>query len=311
MKLAAAVLASTFAIHDFTPDFWRFWDAAENKSIEERAQLWQQLYVSRHQAVFDDLAAPCKNQFDATWHRQHYLTGLPRVIPEIRAIVAGLPQQLDAASARFLQAFPDMHWSGDIYVMASGYCFNGRAQQIQGRSALLFGVDAIAALGQKDLIPGMHHELFHRYHREFFEFEANGTYPLWTALWAEGMAQYVAEQLNPSASEIDLSLIPSGMPQHVDTRRAELAADFLRRFESTSVTDATVYFNDMNSKDALVPPRAGYRLGTLVVRELAKEHSLQTLAHWSQREAKPHIRAALERISAAKRGADGRDRRVG
>lgn len=87
-------------------------------------------------------------------------------------------------------------------------CFSGRSQTIEGRSALLFGVDAMAALGMKDLIPGM---------------------------------------------QLDLGL---------------------------------------------VPPRSGYRLGMLVARELSKKYSIQTMAHWSQAEAKPRVRAALERISA-------------
>jgi hypothetical protein len=102
----------------------------------------------------------------------------------------------------------------------------------------------MAALGQKDLIPGMQHELFHRYQHQFFDNEANGAYPLWTALRAEGMAQYVSEILNPSASEIDLAHVPPGMVQQVDSR--------LRRFESTAGEDATLYFNDIDSKDALV-----------------------------------------------------------
>lgn len=290
--------AATFAIHDLTPDFWRFWEAAQNQPVEQQAQLWQQLYVAPHQAVFNDLATPCKDQFDRVWLRTRYLADLPRVVPAIREIVAGLAQQLDEANGRFLKTFPDMRWSGDVYVMASGYCFNGRAQMIQGRSALLFGVDAIAALGQKDLIPGMHHELFHRYHRQFFDFEASSAYPLWTALWAEGMATYVAEQLNPSASEIDLSQLPLGMVRQVNDRRAELAANFLRRFESTTEQDAKLFFNDINSKDAVVPARGGYQLGVLVIRELSQQYSIRTMAHWSQAEAKPRIREALERIKA-------------
>jgi hypothetical protein len=288
---------ATFAVHDFTPDFWRFWEAAKNLPVEQQARLWQQLYVVPHQAVFNDLATPCKDQYDAVWFRTKYLADLPRVVPAIRAIVAGLAQQLEEANGRFLKTFPDMRWSGDVYVMASGYCFNGRAQMIQGRSALLFGVDAIAALGQKDLIPGMQHELFHRYHRQFFDFEASSAYPLWTTLWAEGMASYVAEKLNPSASELDLSQLPLGMVRQVDDRRAELAADFLRRFESTAEKDATVFFNNINSKDAVVPARAGYQLGVLVVRELSKQNSILTMAHWSQSEAKPRVREALERMS--------------
>jgi hypothetical protein len=291
--------AATFEIHDFTPDFWRFWEAAQNQPVERQAQLWQQLYVSRHQAVFDDLAAPCKDQYDSVWARTNYLPQLPRMIPAIRTIVDGLQQQLDAANRRFLEAFPDMRWSGDIYIMAAGYCFNGRAQMIRGRSALLFGVDTMASLGQRDLIPGMQHELFHRYHQPFFDFQASKGYPLWTALWAEGMAQYVSERLNPSASDADLAHVPAGMVQKVDARRAELAADFLRRFESTTEQDAKLYFNDGLSKDPFVPARAGYELGVLVVRELSKQYPLQTMAHWSQADAKPKIRATLEQISAA------------
>ena len=290
--------ADTFAIHDFTPDFWKFWKAAQDQPVEQQVQLWQQQYVAPHQAVFDDLATPCKKQYDAVWSRTHYFTDLPRVVPAIRALVADLTRQLKEANGRFLKSFPDMSWSGDIYIMASGYCFNGRAQTIQGRSALLFGVDTMAALGQKDLIPTMQHELFHRYHREFFDFEVSSAYPLWTALWAEGMATYVSEQLNPSASQVDLAMIPFGMVRQVDDRRAELAADFLRRFESTAEKDATLYFNDANSKDAVVPARAGYQLGVLVLRDLSKQHSMQTMAHWPQAEAKPKVRAALERISA-------------
>lgn len=290
--------ATTFAIHDYTPDFWKFWKAAQGRPVELQAQLWQQQYVAPHQAVFDDLAAPCKDQFDPVWARTNYFPDLPRVVPAIRALVTGLTAQLDQANSRFLKMFPDMRWAGDVYVMASGYCFNGRAQMIQGRSALLFGVDATAALGQKDLIPGMQHELFHRYHHQFFDFEASSGYPLWTVLWAEGMASYVAEQLNPSASDLDLSRVPLGMVREVDDRRGELAADFLRRFESTAEQDATLYFNGINAKDARVPTRAGYQLGVLVVRDLAKQYSIQSMAHWPQADAKARVHAALERISA-------------
>jgi hypothetical protein len=296
--LAVALAAALpFTIHDLTPEFWRFWDAAQNQPTARQEQLWQERYVASHQRVFDDLATPCKDQFDADWFRANYLKDLPRIVPALRSMVAELPRQLDQANRRFVKTFPDMRWSGDVYVMAAGFCFNGRAQKIQGRDAVLFGVDTMVALGQKDLIPTMHHELFHRYHREFFDFEGSSGYPLWTTLWAEGLATYVSEELNPAASETDLGMVPLGMARKVDNRRAELAADFLRRFESTAEKDATVYFNDTNSQDAFVPARAGYQLGVLVVRELSKRESLQTMAHWSQAEAKPKIRAALDRIS--------------
>jgi hypothetical protein len=294
-----AAPAASFTIHNFMPEFWLFWDAAQNQPVERQMQLWQDIYVKPHQAVFSDLAGPCKDEWDAAWARTKYFPGLPKIVPDIRAMTDTLPQKLDVARDRFLEMFPDMRWSGDIYVMASGYCFNGRAQMIQGRSALLFGVDATIALGQKDLIPGMTHELFHRYHRSFFDFEASSGYPLWTTLWAEGMAQYVAEALNPSASEIDLSHLPAGMVQQVDAKREQLAADFLKRFDSRDRHDAQVYFNDIDSKDPLVPARGGYELGVLVARALSQHYSVQTLAHWSQKEAEPKIKAALMVMSGS------------
>jgi hypothetical protein len=91
-----------------------------------------------------------------------------------------LPQKLTVAQSRFLEMFPDMQWAGDIYVMASGYCFDGRAQLIQGRSAVLFGVDVMVHFGEQELVPIMDHELFHRYHHDFFDFEGSSGYPLWT-----------------------------------------------------------------------------------------------------------------------------------
>lgn len=292
---------ASFTIHNFMPEFWKFWAAAQNQPTDQQARLWQDIYVKPHQKVFNDLAEPCKDEFDPAWARARYFPRLPSIVPAMHAMADSLPQKLTVAQNRFLQMFSDMRWAGDIYVLASGYCFNGRAQMIQGRSAVLFGVDDIVSLGQKDLIPGIDHELFHRYHHEFFDFEPSSGYPLWTVLWAEGMAQYVSEQLNPAASERDLSLVPIGMAQTVDRRQAELAADFLKRFDSTEESDATVYFNNSNSKDPFVPARAGYELGVLAIRELAKHDSIQVLAHWSQQEAKPKLHKALIALAGLSR----------
>jgi hypothetical protein len=71
LSLALAAPPASFTVHDFLPEFWRFWEAAENQPVERQAQLWQSLYVQRHQAVFDDLAEPCKDQYDPAWARTH------------------------------------------------------------------------------------------------------------------------------------------------------------------------------------------------------------------------------------------------
>ena len=100
---------------------------------------------------------------------------------------------------------------------------------------------------------------------------------------------------------MDLSHLPAGSVQKVDANRRELAAAFLKKFNSTQEMDAKVWFNDIRSQDPLVPARGGYELGVLVAKELAKRYSDQTMAHWPQSEAKPKIQAALQAI------AEGRD----
>ena len=310
-SLTLAAPVATFEIHNFMPEFWTFWTAAQNQTVERQAELWRDLYVMPHQEVFNDLAGPCKDQFDPEWARTHYFPSLAKIAPGMRELTDALPQKLEAAQDRFLRLFPDMRWTGDIYVMASGYCFNGRAQSIRGHGAILFGIDAVVGLGQKDLIPGMTHELFHRYHQQFFDFTPSSGDPLWTVLWAEGLAQYVAEQLNPMASEVDLSHVPIGMVQQVDDKRRELAADFLKRFTATDEADAKRWFNDINSKDPVVPARAGYELGVLVVRELSKHYTLQAMAHWSRAQTGPRVREALISIAQARERSHRRSGTIG
>ena len=293
----AAASTASFRIHDLMPDFWKFWAAAQGQPVSRQAELWQTIYVNPHRALFDDLAAACREEYDPAWARAHYFPDLPKIVPGMHAADSDLPPKLSAARQHFLRMFPDMRWSGDVYLMASAYCFNGRAQTIAGHEAILLGIDTRVALGQKDPIPDMTHELFHRYHYQFFDFKPSSGYPLWTTLWAEGMALYVAERLNPKASDADLSLFPIGMPRRVDGRRQELAADFLKVFSATDEADARKWFNDDDSKDPVIPARAGYELGALVAREIAQRYSIQTMAHWSRSQAQPRIRAALLSIA--------------
>lgn len=293
----ASVAPASFRIHNLMPDFWKFWAAAQGQPVARQAKLWQALYVKPHRRLFDDLAPACKEEYAPAWARANYFPNLAGIVPGMRAADSGLPRKLSAARQRFLRMFPDMRWSGDVYLMASAYCFNGRAQIIAGHEAILLGIDTRVALGQKDPIPDMTHELFHRYHYQFFDFKPSSGYPLWTTLWAEGMALYVAERLNPHASDADLSLFPIGMPGRVDGRRQELAADFLKSFSATDEADARKWFNDDNSKDPVIPARAGYELGALVVRQIARRYSIQTMAHWSRGQAQPRIRAALRSIA--------------
>ena len=297
--IIAAAAAATFAIHDFTADFWQFWEAAQNQPIERQAQLWQQLYVSKHQAVFDELAQPCKGEWNDGWFRAHYLPELPQAVPAIRTIAAGLSQQLDAASRRFLQTFPDMQWSvADSESWPRLLLTDARSRS--GAGALLFGVDTMSALRSEE--PDPRHASRTVSSLSPFVLRVRGIRRL-SALDRAlgGRPGDLCRQGAESVGQRDRSrngAAGNGPAGRCSTGRGS-AADFLRRFESTAGKDATLYFNDTNSKDAVVRRELAQDLGALVARELSKQYSLQTVAHWSQAEAKPKIRAALEQMSAS------------
>jgi hypothetical protein len=288
--------ANDVIIHSFMPDFWNFWHTAQNQSPDEQLKTWHSLYIQPHSAVFTDLATPCAKHLSDSALQKEYLPTLSEFIPTIRSLDAEMPATISRARHRFLVMFPDMRWSGDIYIMASAGCFNGRSQRIQGREALLLGLDDIAELHETNLPPLLHHELFHRYHYVFFPYEPERNEPLWVRLWAEGLATYVSRKLNPSATNMDTLWIENPQVKNLDEKETAIATAFLGRFASESPQDASLYFMDDQSKDQAIPARAGYYLGLKVAEQLGRNYSPQQMGHWNRAEAEPRIRAALEEL---------------
>ncbi|HEV2442925.1 MAG TPA: hypothetical protein VGT07_10410 [Steroidobacteraceae bacterium] len=176
------------AVRNLMPQFWDFWQMAQNKPAAEQLQLWRRLYERPNAAVFSDLRGVCAKDWASDALQKEYFPILKGLTPGMRSLSASLPLTIDAVQKTFTAAFPDMRWTGPIYILASAGCFNGRSQVIQGRPALLLAVDVIVGLGETNLAPLVTHETFHRYHYVFFPFEPQLPQPLWVRLWAEGMA---------------------------------------------------------------------------------------------------------------------------
>lgn len=299
MALAVPSAASArFEFHDLMPDFWAFWAEAAGRTPAEQSSLWERLYRSAHADVLN--ALPCRALKSPGGPVAHFAS-IPRLSPAMHRVADRVQETVPIAERRFARRFPDMRWHGAVYLLYTGGCFDGRPADIHGGSALMFGADVIAEVGETDLVPLVQHEMFHLYHAQFFA--AADPAPLWTSLWQEGLAVYAAQSLNHRTANVNL-LTPDALVAAVDARRGELASDFLRRFASSAAADNSLYF-DGASVDARIPTRAGYRLGYLIARHLERSegYGLSTMAHWSVAEAEPHVRAALIALSGR---ADGR-----
>lgn len=277
-------------LHDLMPSYWRF-AAAATKHPEAAQQAWTRDYYAPNRAVLADLQCSLLASGKLPPART---AELARIEPGMRAATAALRRDLPGALARFDRALPDNRWHGDIYLLVSLGCFDGRAQSIGGKPAMLLGADVLAATGNRAPAVLLTHELFHLYHRQFFQPEGD---PIWASLWSEGLATYASGELNPGAS-LEALLLPRALVDAVDKDRARLAADLAAHLDESGTRAETLYFRT-DDRTEPVPPRAGYYLGLLAVRELAgKGYSLTDMAHWNAETARERVQQALAVVGA-------------
>ncbi|MGY2134143.1 DUF2268 domain-containing putative Zn-dependent protease [Hymenobacter sp. HD11105] len=290
--------APSYTVIDLMPDFWKFWRQAQGKDEQTQIQLFKQLVSKPHPEVYnnDVLGGSPGKTFDED---------LPQRYPKIQAmvqpkmaIVERLSRQigkdLPRYESRFRKTFPDLNYNGRIYFMYSLGAFDGGTRTIEGKQALLFGLDMMAYVygDEADPEPFFDHELFHVYHSQFMG-EDN---QLIAALWREGLATYVAHALNPKAAGVGLFGLPRNTPERTQADLPRYARELHAVLSSTSSDDYARYFLGGRDEQAPTPARSGYYIGYLVAEKLAKKHSLQELAHAPLSKLRPEIEQALTEL---------------
>jgi len=156
--------------------------------------------------------------------------------------------------------------------------------QIQDKKALMFGVDKIVKhFDFQNYIPFFQHELTHIYHSLYHTPIENGKYSagsLYNNLWTEGLAVYISSVLNPEASDKEIFMRDS-LPQKVDRVLKIIAQDIIESLYSTDKEVIRKYFWE-SSIDTVIPKTAGYYIGYILVKEIAKEYSLNELIKFKE-----------------------------
>ncbi len=203
-------------------------------------------------------------------------------------------QLLAPAYGAFAAAFPDIGEVGDIYLLHSLGEMDGGTRTFDDELYIIFGADVMTwAHPYDDEQPFFHHELFHVLHRRSFpECET-----IWCGLWTEGLAVYVAHELNPGASDSQLLLtVPEPIRQALDDNLAEAACAVRARLDSHDENDISALFSFERLNERL-PPRFGYYVGFLVAQEAGRTASLQELADLDHAEARAAVDAALSAMA--------------
>lgn len=264
------------------PLYWEFWDRAQALPQGEQVRLFRDMVVARRPDVYNAsvMNLPAGASFEAM---------LPEIYPKAVAwtsphqdVIRRLSREIESAlpghQAAFTRAFPDFRFDGRVYFLYALGAFDGAARTVNGRPALLFGLDVIAAVLGKEasLAPLFHHELFHAYHGPMMGTTGRGQ-PLWLSLWVEGLATLVARELNPDASDVAIFGLPTNTPARAAGDLQRIASLLRSKLDSTAPEDYDTFFTGSEG-DAAVPRRSGYYVGYLVAARLQRGRSLHDLA---------------------------------
>lgn len=196
-----------------------------------------------------------------------------------------------AANTHFRTVFPDYAPTMPIYLLHSLGEMDGGTREIGGRNVAVFGADVIARIHDAGTIgPFLSHELFHFHHSRFFP-DCDG---LWCSLWQEGLATYVAAQMNPGADDRALLLtIPRPMRPEVEPRLGEAMCLAREKFDSASREDYAEFFFGSGSGKRF-PQRFGYYLGYRLLQKIGEGRTLQQLATAPPDQVRPMLIEAID-----------------
>ncbi len=289
---------------DTTQEFVRFWGTAEGKPEAERVQLFLDTVVRAHPELFtkDVLGKQALAGQDAAADKKAvvaaYLKNVERYVPKMREISASINRDLAKYAKEFGAAFPDYASKMPIYFMVSLFDFDGGTRMVDGRMALLFGIDGIAKYhGPEDKLSVLfHHELFHQYHEQIAPELGADEVPIWMSLWEEGLATYVSQKMNPGTSDAE-ALFSKVLVEKVPAILPAVTRELLDNFDSMDKKEYAAFFYGKNDRTDL-PGRSGYYIGLRIAQQLGARHSMQELARMRGPELKAAVRAELEKLAA-------------
>ena len=217
-------------------------------------------------------------------------------------VMADLRRSIERAQAAF-RKLDDFRCDFPIYLTDSLGQFDGAGRVVDGRRALVLGVDALdGERNSLSLAVFVAHEMFHRYHfmAGGFSDDDADRQPLWRTLWAEGLATYASRVLTRGATVGQAWMLPADLAQRAAPLTPRIAADLLAHLDRVDPDVYRTYFTYGNKAVAArgLPWRSGYYVGYLVATRLGRRFTLGELAHMPPRRVHDLIRDALRGMAS-------------
>jgi hypothetical protein len=293
--VAAPEPASFYTLTDLTDEYANFFDRTQGMETPARVAAFKAEMNPYFPGFYDTervsgfITAERYDGLIAT-----SFENFPALRERYERTSATFESMIEPARVSFEAAFPDVEPIGQIYLLNSVGEMDGGQRTVNGRNYLVFGADVMARLYQ----PGQeraffHHELFHVYHSQFFK----DCDEVWCGVWREGLATYVAHQLNPNATDLELLLTsPRPIRPEVDADPPRAICAVRALLHSESNDDMGALLRGGRNLEGL-PPRVGDYIGYLAAREAGRTRMPQQLAHLTVEEAGPIVEASLASLA--------------
>jgi hypothetical protein len=296
-----------YRVVDTMPAFWEFWTRAERADRPTQLRLLKEIVVARHPEVYTPKViglGPGRTLEEAlTEGFGLFMDKLVSHVPTMRRLSTQIASDLPHFQQSFRRLFPDLCWTGTVYYLASLGGFDGATREVDGKTALMFGIDMIAFIHGKNanLEPLFHHELFHLYHHQF---DSRGSpaedeaAPVLWGLWGEGLAVHATKVLHPKATNAELLLSDQLV---AETRRVwpALVTELRAKLTSASIDTYRDFFLG-SGKRADVPKRAGYYVGLRVAEEVAKTREWKDMVRLRGAPLRAAVDEALSKLETSK-----------
>ena len=286
-------------IHNMAPDFIAYWNRVKAMPTDEQVRFLKSDFFPKFPEFYKyKIQKWKKNGIMPDEELAKHLNEFHQLEAEFVLKTTEITSNLNSTMASFIKSVPGLNKDFDIYITHSFGEMDAGTRRIEDKIYFILGVDAMVKYhkGFSTETPFFHHELFHVYHGQFLPEEEI----LWVALWAEGLATYASEQLNPNASMKDLMLdLPEGMICEIDANINYYWMDLTKRLTSKSEVDYETYFL-LSSKHKNIVRRAGYYLGYLLAKEIGRTRSVPEMAQMRSDEILPLLKATIAKIQKLK-----------
>ena len=293
---SSATARGSIQYKDLTTDFARVFDRDASLTPNQRIQRFKAEFAALMPGFYSaDRVKESPAEYDGLIRRA--LAAYPAQRAGIVRVSTQFTRLFGQAGITFERQFGSFPAGQPVYLVHSLGEMDGGTRDLNGDDVLIFGADVIASIhGKDDLAPFFHHELFHVYHKSQSNIQACDL--VWCELWGEGLAVYVAQRLNPKASDSELLIAsPEPIRPAIEAHKNEAVCTTISKLDSPSAADLGAMFSSGRLGPNL-PPRFGYYVGYLVARDLGRTRSLRQLARLQGSTLRTLIGQSLARMAS-------------